>query len=339
MAANLMAVVVSVVMPVYNCRQYIAESINSILAQTFTEFEVIIIDDCSTDGTYEYLQSLSDKRIRLIRKEINSGYTISLNMGLSMARGKYIARMDGDDISLPHRFAKQVAFLEENKDVIVLGSGYRIIDSEKCWIPAALTHSDIVAGMLEYSPLAHPSVMLRSSVLKENGISYDHQYEPAEDYKLWTVLHQYGKIANLTDILLLYRQHAAQTSVVRAERQRLITSLIRQELTITISSSDPEFKKHKLLTVINNADDLIQFFKNEASLKKGFDIKGNIQSSRFYKDRLNKILLESMYKQKNRFLFCLSLIPVVLSFFVKIDILFFLKLLVKSLLKKSSDSL
>ena len=122
---------VSVLMPVYNCADFIESSVESILLQTFSDFEFLIIDDFSTDGTYEYLQSLTDSRIKLIRKSKNTGYAISLNIGLNNARGKYIARMDADDISLPERFARQVSFMDNQPEVVVCGSWYENIGNGK----------------------------------------------------------------------------------------------------------------------------------------------------------------------------------------------------------------
>ena len=219
---------ISVLMPVYNCREYIEESLKSIINQTFKDFEFIIIDDCSTDGTFEYLTSVTDPRIKLIRKSKNTGYTVSLNMGLKIAKGKYIARMDGDDISVSDRFAKQVAFMDVNPDVIVCGGGYEAIGSDFKFIPKT-SNEDIVLDLMSFSPFAHPTAFMRNIILKENNIQYDTQYEPCEDYKLWTILSEYGKLANLNDILLYYRIHQNQTSIVRANAQIEITKLIAFE--------------------------------------------------------------------------------------------------------------
>ncbi len=318
-------------MPVYNCRPFIEESVNSILKQTFIDFELIIIDDCSTDGTYEYLQALSDKRIRLIRKERNSGYTISLNIGLEMALGKYIARMDGDDISLPDRFEKQVIFLEKNPECILVGAGYKIIDSDRYWIPAEREHDKIVVAMLEHSPFAHPTVMLRNRVLEMHQIKYDIGYEPAEDYKLWTRLQNYGRLANMPEAVLLYRYHPNQTSVVRAKRQADITSQIQRELMAELCG-DENLKEEDVLVIINDRNDLRAYFENEASLKKCLEKKGNTQTQAFYEARANRMLLKSVQQQQNKFLFCVSLIPSLLKNANKTNLWFFSKLLIKSLL-------
>jgi glycosyltransferase involved in cell wall biosynthesis len=209
---------ISVLMPVYNCRLYIEDSVSSILKQTVSDFEFIIIDDCSNDGTFEYLKSLTDRRITVVRKPKNTGYTVSLNMGLQLAKGNYVARMDGDDISLPDRFEMQVEFMDKNPDVAVCGGGYRVIGSDIEFIPK-LSNDEMVLDLLSLTPIAHPTAFLRNNILKKNNIQYSPEYEPAEDYKLWTVLSNYGKLANIKDIILLYRKHPNQTSSLRGVTQ------------------------------------------------------------------------------------------------------------------------
>ena len=122
---------ITVLLPVYNCELYVRTAIESILNQTFTDFEFLIIDDASTDKTLAVLKKIKDSRIQLIEKPVNSGYTNSLNYGLQMAKGKYIARMDGDDISHPERFAKQIVYLEAHPEVVVCGTTYKIVGNDK----------------------------------------------------------------------------------------------------------------------------------------------------------------------------------------------------------------
>lgn len=122
---------ISVVLPVYNVEKYIGEAMDSILNQTIQDFEILIIDDCSTDNTILVAEAYNDNRIKIIRKERNLGLIHSLNLGFSIAKGKYIARMDGDDVSIPERFTAQVKFLEENGGIIVCGTTYSIIGSNQ----------------------------------------------------------------------------------------------------------------------------------------------------------------------------------------------------------------
>lgn len=214
-----MGPLISVVLPVYNCEAYVSGSVNSILGQSFGDFELLIIDDASTDATIPEIKTISDDRIRLIEKERNSGYTDSLNLGISMAKGKYIARMDGDDISLPERFSRQVDFLESHPDVILCGTAFRILGTPTV-ISVPETHEQIKAALLKASCFAHPSVMVRKSALERLSLVYDKQFEPAEDYDLWTRLVGFGKLHNLQEVLLEYRIHENQVSNTRAEKQK-----------------------------------------------------------------------------------------------------------------------
>jgi glycosyltransferase involved in cell wall biosynthesis len=283
---------ISVLMPVFNCRQYIEESANSILNQTFTDFEFLIIDDCSTDGTFEYLKTLDDPRITLIRKPKNTGITISLNIGLQMATGEYIARMDGDDISLPDRFAKQVAFMDENQDVIVCGGSYQIIGSDYRFAPNT-SNDDIVLDLMSHTPIAHPTVFLRTRTLKKNYIQYDLNYETAEDYKLWTVLSEYGKLANLNDVLLYYRVHQNQITRQRTETQLVMVALIAFEYICNLSRNN-EYTEHFYKAKINTAEDLKKYDIVEDAVKSTLVERKVRINNIFFRERKSQGLRQSL---------------------------------------------
>ncbi|TDE04571.1 glycosyltransferase family 2 protein [Flavobacterium hiemivividum] len=211
--------IVSVVLPVYNCENYVKQAIQSILNQTFRDFELLIIDDASTDETVKIINSYTDNRIQLILKPLNSGYTNSLNYGIQIAKGKYIARMDGDDISMLNRFAKQVSFLEVNHEVIVCGSWFRVIGSGK--VIQLPENADLIKShLLRGNCIAHPSVMIRKESLNRLSAVYDANREPAEDYDLWTRLALIGKLHNLQEVLLDYRIHNNQVSNKQGEKQK-----------------------------------------------------------------------------------------------------------------------
>ena len=321
---------ISVLMPVYNCRQYIEESVNSILNQTFSDFEFIIIDDCSTDGTFEYLKSLTDPRITLLRKPQNTGYTISLNMGLKIAKGKYIARMDGDDISLSDRFAKQVSFMDANPDIIVCGGGYEAIGSDFKFIPKT-SNEDIVLDLMSFSPFAHPTVFLRNIILKENNIQYDTQYEPCEDYKLWITLSEYGKLANLCDILLYYRIHQNQTSIVRVNAQIEITKLIAFEYIKKLSKGNENtnlFYQGKLET----SEDLKKYENVEANIKSTLKERGILANNKFFLERKGQHLIQSFEHGRYSILQAMKDIKLMFSYRSLLSNNFIIKYLVKSLL-------
>lgn len=200
---------VSVLMPVYNSEKFILESVTSVLNQTFIDFELIIIDDCSTDATLSIIKSISDSRILLIEKNKNSGYTDSLNYGISIAKGTFIARMDADDICMPERFAKQIEFLYANPEVILCGTAIQIMGSDRV-LKHPVNHEEILVKLCFGTSFCHPSIMVRKEILVEN--KYDKNFEPAEDFELWTRLAFIGKLSNLDMPLLQYREHPSQIS-------------------------------------------------------------------------------------------------------------------------------
>ena len=173
---------VSVLMPVYNTREeWLHEAIESILNQTFTDFEFLILDDGSTNNAADVIKSYSDKRIKYIYKE-NSGISDTLNLGISKAKGEYIARMDSDDISLPERFAKQIEYMDAHPEVGVLGTSIQVFGNKE-----ELRSPQKNVGyldMMRQSQVAHPAVIIRKSVMQ----NYNPEYEYAEDYELWSRL-------------------------------------------------------------------------------------------------------------------------------------------------------
>ena len=224
---------VSVVMPVYNGEKYLREAIESILNQTFTDFEFIIIDDGSTDSTGEILSSYDDKRIQLVKIPDNLGISRSLNVGIELSKGEYLARMDADDISLSNRFARQVAFLEQHEDIGVLGSAYQRMNAAGEAAPQVSqrnTEWQLVHWFLHFdSPIAHPTAMIRTDLLKRvNGYNPELRY--AQDYDLWCRLSAITHLANLSESFLFYRHgYAGQISTSWSEQQTEIAVQIRQQ--------------------------------------------------------------------------------------------------------------
>jgi len=280
---------VTVLMPVYNCRKYIEESVNSILNQTFTDFEFLIIDDCSTDGTREYLQALKDPRIRIITKTKNSGITSSLNMGLDAAQGEYIARMDGDDISQPHRFQKQVDLLDYEKDIILCGSWIRLTDKNKV-VPYPSSPEEIEEMLFRKNAVAHPTAMLRRSVVAEHGLRYDPALEHSEDYDLWTRMAEFGKMKNIPEPLLIYRVHGNQAASIRKKEQRNNTIRINTRILQRLYSDEPslniyedqDFNSH------NAAEDKNKLihFENEIEHLKRLNREKRIFNIRIFENHL-----------------------------------------------------
>ena len=213
---------VSVVMAVYNERPYLQEAVQSILDQTFEDFEFIIINDGSTDGSKEVLECFADRddRIRLAHQE-NKGLIASLNRGLDMARGQYIARMDGDDISHPERLEKQVDFLNANSEIGILGTQIEWINSEGETIGSwsAPADPDLIAWKLLFNTcLDHPTILARKSLLLNLG-GYAEWTLHAEDYELWTRAVRKSRLASLPGTLLKHRQHDGSITVKRRREQ------------------------------------------------------------------------------------------------------------------------
>jgi glycosyltransferase involved in cell wall biosynthesis len=204
---------ISVIMPVFNASSYLLESIESILNQTFGNFEFIIIDDSSTDDSVRIIKSFHDDRIFLIQKKINTGLIECLNLAIKIAKGKYIARMDADDICFRERFEKQINFLETNIDYALVGSSALVMNER---VVSTENNSYSVVKDLSYSDLffgncfVHSSIMIRRLILVE--YMYTQEYYLAEDYFLWSQLSYTYKIGNIPEPLMVYRLHLESES-------------------------------------------------------------------------------------------------------------------------------
>lgn len=201
--------VVSVVLPVYNCPRYVGQAIESVLAQTYQDFELIVIDDGSTDETPNVLRLYKEPRIRIITQS-NRGLAGTLNRGIELARGRYIARQDQDDVCFPERLAKQVAFLEANPACALLGTWAEIWIDDTNTDRAHRHPSDnptLQFELLLNNPFVHSSVMIRKSALEQVGAySTDTGRQPPEDYELWSRIARQFEVANIPEILHAYRE-------------------------------------------------------------------------------------------------------------------------------------
>lgn len=214
---------VSVIMPAYNSEKYIGEAIESILGQTLQDFELIIIDDCCKDHTAEIVKGYQDDRIIFIQNEVNKGFLYGLNHGIEIARGKYIARLDDDDVSYPGRLEKQVDYLNEHDDVVLVGT--RINEKrngELCEqrITPIKTGNQIRFELFyENGSIAHSSFMIRKEVLEKNQIQYE-IFKQVPDYHMLTCICQYGDLARLDETLVTWRIHPQQSTNVRSRRMK-----------------------------------------------------------------------------------------------------------------------
>lgn len=219
---------VSVILPVYNGEPFLREAVDSILAQSFGDFELIAIDDGSLDASGEILDRIAraDDRVTALH-QANAGVVATLNRGLALAHGEFIARMDADDVAHPDRFARQVAFLDANPDVAAVGCAVTLIDDRGKRIrdidyPGT---PEAVAAFLETgSALAHPTVMMRREAVRAVG-GYRAAYRHAEDYDLWLRMAERYRLANLAERLLLYRKHATKLGFAYPVEQALAASI------------------------------------------------------------------------------------------------------------------
>jgi glycosyltransferase involved in cell wall biosynthesis len=200
----------TVLMPVFNVEAYVVEAINSVLSQTYSDFDLLIIDDCSTDNTEKAVKTVCDNRIRYIRNESNLGLAENLNKGISLIDTELIARMDGDDISDPALFEKQIAVLDQNPEIGICSTCFRFFGTKNYSVKFPEFHDDVLAEMLFGNAVIVP--MFRSRIFKQNNIKYSTTAFPAEDYMVWAECVRYTKIYNLQQELFFYRTHATQIS-------------------------------------------------------------------------------------------------------------------------------
>lgn len=228
---------VSVVLPVYNSSSHLRAAVKSILKQTYQNFELIIIDDGSRDNSYQILKSINDPRIILKKHSKNLGIVQTLNDGLNLCRGKYIARMDADDLAEPDRFAKQVNFLESNPQVGVVGSWIRVFGKQNYVWKTLEHHQELKVKLFAESAIAHPSAMIRRSVLIKNNLRYNPKYQYVEDYELWIRLSRVANLANIPKVLLHYRTHNNQIGSRKNLEQKRSLAKIKLDLLAELMGS------------------------------------------------------------------------------------------------------
>ncbi len=283
-------------MSVYNSEKYLEEAIDSILNQTYSNIEFIIINDGSTDKSLKIIQEymLKDKRIVLISRE-NKGLPYSLNEGIEIAKGDYIARMDADDISLPTRFEEQVTFMKKNLDIGICGTWAEIFGEtiNNRLLRHPKNHDELKTRLLFSVCFAHPTVMIRKNVLELNNLKYNISYMNAQDYELWNKLSQVTKMENIQKVLLKYRISTNSiTSITDSSKVNLRYNLLSMVFTevlekLNIQNTEEENKLHfiiglneriekenidlkvldQYLTKIINANQKVQYFDEKYLIK------------------------------------------------------------------------
>lgn len=244
---------ISVVMSVYNGEKYLREAIDSILNQTFKNFEFIIINDGSTDRSLEIIQSYNDDRIRLINQE-NTGLAKALNNGIGISKSDFIARMDADDIAYPERIQKQYKFLLNNPDYIIVGSNAKTIDKDGYFVRNSnlVTTDEGMKEMLPNTPFIHPSVMFRKNCFYKAGKYPEYMFNFGEDLILFNRMAKYGKFANLSENLIQYRvvptANSTRDSKISERFNKILSKAIEHN-----KISDDDFAYLKTITSNRNS--------------------------------------------------------------------------------------
>lgn len=284
--------IISVIMSVYNTNEaWLRSSIESILYQTYNEFEFIIVLDSPTDNSKEIVMEYQkiDDRIIVIENKNNLGITKSLNKGLSIAKGMYIARMDSDDISVKDRLEKQLKFMKKNHEISVVGSyvvefgnGKLLPGNSKC---RKDFEEERVRLLFGNAGIPHPTAFIRKSFLDNNNLKYNESYPKSQDYKLWVDIINYGgKIYQLTDILLLYRSSSIQVSKINKSEQLLLhDKIMHDQIMELFNPTDKEIRIHTDLAHAKNSfktSDYISYLKK----LKEINGKKNMYNTKVFND-------------------------------------------------------
>ena len=259
---------ISVVMPVYNTPvPLLKDAVDSILNQTFRDFDFIIIDDGSEGETAVYLDGLDDPRIKLLRNEKNIGITKSLNIGFRAARGKYIARMDGDDISLEERLKKQYAYMESHPDVVLVGCAAEEFGTKKGKKYSLLSDPEFyrIKCLFYYPGPVHPTFFIRKQVLDQYSISYNEELTYAQDYGLLVDISAVpgGQVYNLPEVLLKRRNHASRITVQHHDTQKKCTLVTQRKLLrkLLVNVTEEEVNLHYQFFYSKNLHSFTDFCK------------------------------------------------------------------------------
>ncbi|MFM6983494.1 MAG: glycosyltransferase family 2 protein [Chitinophagaceae bacterium] len=316
-----MSPAISVILPVYNAASFLNEAIDSLLSQTFTDFELLIYDDGSTDNSRSIIDTYQDSRIVRHYSDTNEGLIAVLNKGLSEAKGKYIARMDADDICLPSRFKLQFEFMESHPELGISGTQLKLIHNNEP-LTRPTTDSALRWWFFRGSPFAHPSVILRTSLIREHQLSFNRKAYVAEDYDLWWKMAFFCKMANLSEVLVLYRIHPSQESSAKSDQQseshnkslldfmnvigldehqfsiHFIQSLLSREL----ESNYLNIAKSLLLfsTLLSNEKACEFFGKEELKIERNNHLKYLVQTIKKFEWSGIKLLREPVFQEALR---------------------------------------
>lgn len=288
---------VTVLMPAYNVGKYIRESIDSILKQTYSDFCLLVINDCSTDDTLDVVSCIKDKRITLISNETNLGLAATLNKGLDLIRTEYVARMDGDDIAEPFWLEKELSILETHPEIGVCGGGFEWFGTKKGVVRYPEKHEDIVANMLFGCTVIVPT--FRMSLVRDYDLKYKETAFPAEDYRFWAECLRVTRLYNIQETLFHYRMHSSQISTSKDEIQREKANEVREYildwLDCTMDEATKEFFFNNFLNCkINNKKELKLFHHFADKLVAAAENSGNF-SPEALRNRLEGHIKNALY--------------------------------------------
>lgn len=288
---------VTVLMPVYNGSLYISEAITSILTQTWDDFEFIILDDGSTDGTREIIRYYQNKDKRIVFECFNKNRGISFvaNEGIKLAKGEYIVRMDHDDVSLPDRLAAEVEFMDNHPEISICGALMQTIGQEGHVWRYPEDHDLIYARMIFSNPIAHPSTILRTETLRKNALCYDENFIfGAEDYDFWSRAIVFTRFYNLQKLLVRYRIHAHNTSSKNPAKTQNELHVIHQRLLdrLGVEYSERDLLLHQWLATKKYAKALYPSSETHCWLKKLLDAneKSGLINSEIFKIEIDSYL-------------------------------------------------
>jgi glycosyltransferase involved in cell wall biosynthesis len=281
-------------MSVYNEERYIYESVMSICSQSYSDFEFIIIDDASTDNTVKIIEKINDSRIKLIKNNENKGLPHNLNVAIGMAKGKYIARMDGDDVADRKRLDRQVEFMEINTNIDICGTwGISISENgrKRYKIRNPVCDEDIKKRLVCVSSIIHPSVMIRKEVF--NSVMYDENYKSAQDYKLWADCWKY-KFYNIPEYLIYYRKNVNGISLSERkdkERKKHRLLYLMDIYRILLSNINKYYSEEQLYIYSKMVSNLVGF-TDEAEIYRALEIRKEMENS----DSIDKKILISRWR-------------------------------------------
>lgn len=286
---------ISIALPVYNGEKYIAECLDSLLAQTYGDFEVILIDDCSTDATARIVAGYTDERIHYYKNEKNQGIVHTLNKAFGLCRGEYIARMDADDIAMPQRLEEQVNLLESNPDLGIVSVWFQMFGDADCSVHYAVEPKEIACRLLFSLQLLHPGWLMRRELV-DGGLAYREEYRYAEDWDFLVRAARTVGLGNVPRELMRYRINPGQLSnVYHAPQKAAADRVARDQLEyLGLELTDEQFDLYR--KAFGHRESLLSNEEMDALLKILQQLEAANDKKKFYeRDVLHKVIREEFY--------------------------------------------